>query len=134
MLRIVRLTAIIGLLALASAAQADGDGKSRPDPLFAIAAEASDTAAEISKIAGIAPYYHLYDEAGELVEVVANRFLELDTGTGKAAGEMLVEMGVSVLIARQVPGPKLKELLDGAEVRSVRRIGIVQDVVDELKE
>jgi hypothetical protein len=38
------------------------------------------------------------------------------------------------LIGRQVPGPKMMDVLDANKVRFVRRIGTVQDVANELKE
>jgi hypothetical protein len=42
-------------------------------------------------------------------------------------------MGVTVLIACTVPGPKMEDLLITRESPIVRRIGTVQDVVTELK-
>jgi predicted Fe-Mo cluster-binding NifX family protein len=106
----------------------------RGSPLFAVAAEGSDASAEISRLAGVAPFFHLYSENGVPVEVVPNSFLDLDFGTGPAAAQMLVDKGVAVLVAKRIPGPKMMEVLETNQVRLVRRIGTVQDVANELKE
>jgi predicted Fe-Mo cluster-binding NifX family protein len=113
------------------AEEAEGTSK---EPLYAIAAQGDETSAEISKLAGIAPYFHLYGETGAPVEVVPNEFLDLEFGTGPAAARMLVDKGVVVLVARRIPGPKMMEVLEQHGVRLVRRIGTVQEVADELKE
>ena len=104
------------------------------DPLYAIAAEGKEPAAAISKLAGVSPYFHLYTGSGDPVEVVSNPYLDLEFGTGPAAAKMLIDKGMAVLIARQVPGPKMMDVLDANKVRFVRRMGTVEDVANELKE
>jgi predicted Fe-Mo cluster-binding NifX family protein len=47
---------------------------------------------------------------------------------------MLIEKGVTVVVGRQMPGPKMMDVLNASNVRFVRRVGKVQDVADELKE
>jgi len=101
---------------------------------FAIAADGDEPAAEIAKLAGIAPFFHLYDASGKLLEVLPNPHLDMEYGIGPAAAAALADMGVNVLVARRIPGPKMEDVLIARDVRIVRRIGTVQDVVDELKE
>ncbi len=134
MLKLYRLAVTIGLLAIMAFVQAEEEGGKPKEPLYAIAADGAETSAAISKLAGIAPYFHLYGETGVAVEVVPNAFLDMEFGTGPAAANMLVEKGVVVLVARKIPGPKMMEVLDTHSVRLVRRIETVQDVADELKE
>lgn len=130
-----RLILSIGLLTCLSFVQAEDEIADKPkEPLYAIAAQGVDTSAEISKLAGIAPFFHLYSENGTPVDVVPNTYIDLEFGTGPAAAGMLVEKGVVVLVARKIPGPKMMEVLDTNHVRLVRRIGTVQDVASELKE
>lgn len=100
--------------------------------LFAIAAEGKELAAQIPYLAARATHYHIYDENGTLVEVVANTFLGLETGTGPAAAQMLAEHRVTVLVAGMV-GPKMKDVLVANKMRFVSRKGTVQGVVNELK-
>ncbi len=39
-----------------------------------------------------------------------------------------------MLVASKIPGPKMDDVLKERKVRIVRRRGVVQDVVSELKE
>ena len=101
---------------------------------FAIAADGEQAEAQIAKLAGVAPYFHLYDIDGNLLEVLPNPHLDMEYGIGPACAVTLADMGVTVLVARRIPGPKMEEVLNEREVRIVRRIGTVQDVVNELRE
>jgi predicted Fe-Mo cluster-binding NifX family protein len=101
---------------------------------FAIAADGEQPEAQIAKLAGIAPYFHLYDVDGNLLEVLPNPHLDMEYGIGPACAVTLADMGVTVLVARKIPGPKMEDVLNEREVRIVRRIGTVQDVVNELRE
>ena len=101
---------------------------------FAIAADGDQLSSEIARLAGIAPFFHLYDVNGNLLEVMPNPHLDMDYGIGPAAAVTLAARGVTVLVARRIPGPKMEEVLVKRNIRIVRRIGTVQDVVDELQE
>jgi len=100
--------------------------------LFAISAEGKALTAPIPYLAARATHYHVYDESGALVEVLANPFLGLEVGVGPAAAQMLAEHGVTVLVAGMV-GPKMKDVLVANKMRFVSRKGSVQGVVNELK-
>ena len=104
------------------------------DDVFAIAADGPQPMAQIVKLAGIAPYFHIYDDKGSEVKVLPNPHLKLEFGIGPAAAATLADMGVTVLVARRIPGPKMHDVLTERNVRIVRRIGTVQDVVNELRE
>ena len=101
---------------------------------FAIAADGDQAEAQIAKLAGIAPYFHLYDVEGNLLEVLPNPHLDMEYGIGPACAVTLADRGVTVLVARRIPGPKMEDVLNERGVRIVRRIGTVQDVVTELRE
>ena len=101
---------------------------------FAIAADGDQAIAEIADLAGIAPFFHLYDVNGKRLQVVPNPHLDMEYGIGPAAAATLADMGVTVLVARKIPGPKMDEVLIARDIRLVRRIGTVQEVADELKE
>ena len=130
MIRRLSLVALFSLiLSMAFADEEAGDY--RPDT-FAIAADASELAAPISKLSGISPYFHLYDVNGKHIEVLANPHLDLEYGTGPAVAATLADKGVTVLVGGMA-GPKMMDVLNAREVRFVRRVGTVQDVVTELK-
>jgi predicted Fe-Mo cluster-binding NifX family protein len=112
----------------------EGEALSAGKPLYAIGADEKAPSSEIAKLAGIAPFYHIYTNEGDAVEVVANPYLTLEFGTGPATAKMLIEKGVTVVVGRQMPGPKMMDVLNASNVRFVRRVGKVQDVADELKE
>jgi predicted Fe-Mo cluster-binding NifX family protein len=101
---------------------------------FAIAADGDQAESQIAKLAGIAPYFHLYDVDGNLQQVLPNPHLDMEYGIGPACAVTLADMGVTVLVARKIPGPKMEDVLNERGVRIVRRIGTVQDVVNELRE
>jgi predicted Fe-Mo cluster-binding NifX family protein len=103
----------------------------RPD-VFAIAAEGSQVSAPISDLSGVSPYFHIYDIEGAPVEVLANPHLDLEFGTGPAVAATLADKGVTVLVGGMA-GPKMMDVLDARQVRFVRRVGSVEDVVRELK-
>jgi predicted Fe-Mo cluster-binding NifX family protein len=101
---------------------------------FAIAADGAQPMALIVKLAGVAPYFHIYDVNGNQLEVLANPHLDLEYGIGPAAAATLADKGVTVLVAKRIPGPKMEAVLIERKVRMVRRHGTVEDVVNELKE
>ena len=101
---------------------------------FAIAADGDQASAQVARLAGIAPFFHIYDDNGKLQEVLPNPHLVMEYGMGPACADTLADMGVTVLVARKIPGPKMYDVLAFRKVRMVRRTGTVQGVVDELKE
>ena len=101
---------------------------------FAIAADGAQPMAQIVKLAGTAPYFHIYDINGKQIEVLANPHMDLEYGMGPAAAATLADMGVTVLVTQRIPGPKMAEVLEERGVRVVRRRGPVLDVVNELRE
>jgi len=100
---------------------------------FAIAAEGQDASSPISSLSGRAPYFIIYDENGKLLEVAVNIYLQQEFGIGPQAAAMLAEKKVTVLVGGMA-GPKMKKVLDASGIRFVYRKGIVQQVVDELRQ
>lgn len=101
---------------------------------FAIAADGDQASSAVAKLAGIAPFFHIYDSNGNLLEVLPNPHLDLEWGIGPAVATTLAEKGVTVLVARKVPGPKMEDVLIANDIRIVRRIELVDDVAKELQE
>lgn len=127
--RLSLVTLFTLIVSMAFAAEDAGDYRS---DTFAIAADGSELTSPISKLSGIAPYFHLYDINGKLIEVLANPNLELEYGTGPAAATTLADKGVTVLEGGMA-GPKMDDVLKAREVRFVRRSGAVEDIVKEVK-
>jgi len=134
MIKLSYLVVAAALLVGSAPTLAENETPQTKESLFAIAAEGNTTTAEISKLAGISPFFHLYEENGNAVEVLPNPYLDMEYGTGPAAAQLLIDKGVTVLVARRIPGPKMMDVLDSNNVRLVRRVGIVEDVASELRE
>jgi len=100
---------------------------------FAIAADGKEASSPISHLSGRAPFFIVYDENGNFIEVLVNIYLEQEFGIGPEAAAMLAEKKVTVLVGGMA-GPKMKKVLDAKGVRFVYRKGIVQQVVDELRQ
>ena len=134
MIKLSYLVVAAALLVGSAPTLAENETPQTKESLFAIAAEGNTTTAEISKLAGISPFFHLYGENGNVVEVMPNPYLDMEYGTGPAAAQLLIDKGVTVLVARRIPGPKMMDVLDSKNVRLVRRVGTVEDVASELRE
>ena len=120
------------IVALAADSPPTPGGEVRQGALYAIAAQGKDAAAPVYFLAARATHYHLYDENGNLVEVIENPYLGKDMEIGPAAARMLADRGVTVLVAGMA-GPKMMDVLVARQVRFVARRGAVQGVVDELR-
>jgi predicted Fe-Mo cluster-binding NifX family protein len=100
--------------------------------LFAIAAEGQEPSAEITHLTGRAPFYHIYDENGNLIEVLPNAYLANEVNIGPDMAALLADRHVTVLVGGMA-GPKMRDVMDARGIRFVFRKGIVQNVVDELR-
>ena len=129
MIRVLSIVALFSLI-LNSPLAAEEAGDYKPDT-FAIAAEGPEPTSPISKLSGVSPYFHLYDVDGKAIEVLANPHIDLEFGTGPAAATTLADKGVTVLVGGMA-GPKMEDVLNARNVRFVRRVGTVEDVVKEL--
>ena len=103
------------------------------DDRFAIAAEGEEVSAAITNLTGRAPYFHLYDIQGNAIEVLENPYLSHEFNIGPQMAVLLSDKAVTALVGGMA-GPKMKDVLDAQGIRFGRRKGIVQNVVDELRE
>lgn len=65
----------------------------------AVAAEGSTPAAMISAVAARSPYFLFFDEKGDLVEAVANPYLQVSGGAGPQVVEFLAAKGIKTIFA-----------------------------------
>ncbi len=132
----IRLHDLVGilLLSLASVAVcAQEQGATAQQQKFAIAADGPDASAPITHLSGRAPFFIVYDENGNRLEVIDNVYLRQEYGIGPRAAALLGEKNVTVLVGG-VAGPKMKKVLNEKNIRFVHRKGTVQQVVDELRQ
>lgn len=136
MLRLRNLTGIL-LLSFASVVVCAEEAEEQPvaaqQEMFAIAAEGQEASSPISTLSGRAPFFIIYDENGNLIEVAPNIYLQQEVNIGPDAAVMLGEKKVTVLVGGMA-GPKMQKVLDAKGIRFVYRKGVVQQVVDELRQ
>ena len=98
---------------------------------IAIAAMTPDVDAGIAKHSARAPFYLLFDEQGEMLEVVPNPFSGVDRGAAPQAALLLADKGVTLLVAGDF-GPRFVSELEERGIDHIERSGQVSDSVRQL--
>jgi len=98
---------------------------------IAIAAMAPDVNSGIAKHSARAPFYLLFDEHGEMLEVVSNPFAEVDRGAAPQAALLLADKGVTLLAAGDF-GHRFVSELEERGIDHIQRSGQVSDIVRQL--
>ena len=133
MSKLYNIIAVVLLMGGAAVQAAETAGtEAAHKELFAIAAEGKEPSAEIAQVPGRAPFYHIYDETGNLVEVLPNAYLANEVNIGPDMAALMADRHVTVLVGGPV-GPKMEDVMEERGIRFVFRKGVVQSVVDELR-
>jgi predicted Fe-Mo cluster-binding NifX family protein len=74
------------------------------------------------------PYFMVFDEKGELAEVLENPSRNVSGSAGPSCAEYLADHGITLLVAEQVGG-KMIAALNGHEIRYILFSGSVKDAV-----
>ena len=93
---------------------------------IAIASVGRDEEAEISPRPGRARFYLLYDETGELLEVISNPFSRGGGGAGFGVAKMLADKGVDIVIGGKF-GENMEGALRGRGLRYHKMAGSVRE-------
>jgi predicted Fe-Mo cluster-binding NifX family protein len=106
-------------------------GSEAPDTLkIAVASTGSAADAAISLEAARAPYFLIFDQAGELMDVVENRDLPAQRA-GAQVAQLLKERGVTHFIAGRF-GQNLLNALRAAGIGRVEKTGTADEAVKQL--
>ncbi len=105
--------------------EGSGGGSGR---FVAVAALSLDEASEISTHAGHAPNFLIFDEQGQLREIVPNPFANLHEEVGDKVAALLVARQVRLLIAGDF-GSHLADALDGKGIAHIRDVGLANIAV-----
>lgn len=97
---------------------------------IAIGAMDKNIESDVAKQAGRAPFYLIFDEAGELVETIKNPFSRGGGGAGPGVAKMLADQSIDKIIAGKF-GDRVILALGEREVDFEERKGIVQDIIQE---
>ncbi len=94
----------------------------------AVAAKGQEKSSQVSMEAGRAPYYLIFDKAGNLLEAAANPHADAAGGAGGSTADFLAEKKVNVVISGQV-GSKMAAALEAANIKYIEKQGIAVDVI-----
>lgn len=96
---------------------------------IAVAADGQEKTGQISKVAGRAPYFLIFDEGSNLLETVANPHAEATGGAGPDTAKFLAGKKINLVMAGRF-GHKMAVALTAANIKFIEQQGII---VDEVK-
>ena len=97
---------------------------------IAVAANDKIPAAEVSKQAGFAPFFLLFDDKGKMTEAIENPYKD-KMGAGQSMAELLGNKGVNVLVAAEWGG-QIGEVLKGKGIKAVAFKGSAEEAVKKV--
>lgn len=95
---------------------------------IAVAAVDKDQNSEISPRSGRSKFYLIFDDRGDLLDVVPNPFSRGGGGAGFAVAKMLADKKVDIVIGWQ-KGEHLEEALQARGLKYYEMTGAAQDAV-----
>ena len=99
--------------------------------IIAVATLEKTENSQISDKAAHAPYYLIFDNGGNLLEVISNPFRDAVRGAGPKVADLLASKNVSVVVAGDF-GHKMKSALNEKGIDHCEASGIVKKVVEDL--
>lgn len=97
---------------------------------IAVAANDKVPSAAVSKQAGLAPFFLLFDGKGKMTEAIENPYKDKE-GAGKSVAELLKNKGVTVLVAEEYGG-QIVEVMKSKGVKAVALKGSAEEVVKKV--
>lgn len=98
------------------------------EKLVAVAALSLDESSEISAFAAHAPNFLLFDERGNLKEIIANPYANLHEDIGDQVVTLLEEHDVRLMIAGDF-GSHLADALDRKHIAHIKDVGLANIAV-----
>lgn len=98
---------------------------------IAIAATAPELNGQVAMHGARAPFYLLFDERGDMLEVLANPVVQAEGGAAPQAALFLADRGVTQLAAGDF-GSRFISELEERGIDHARVSGLISDVVAEL--
>lgn len=100
---------------------------------IAVASDATELSSEISTQGARAIHYLIFDGFGKEQEILSNPYVDIDKGAGPKVVQMLVQIGVTTVIAGRF-GPKFKSALIESNIECIETNGLVIQAVKEYLE
>lgn len=98
---------------------------------IAVAAIGKDETSEVSPRSGRSKFYLIFNERGDLLEVISNPFSRGGGGAGFGVAKMLADKGVDIVAGRQV-GEHLGEILKMRGLKYYEMSGSAKDAVARI--
>ena len=95
---------------------------------IAVASNSKDATSSISNKAGKCPYYLIFNNKGELIEVISNPYKDAQSGAGQQTADFLANKGVTLIVAENF-GDKMIEAMRSNSTDYLKLQGIVHDAV-----
>ncbi len=98
---------------------------------IAVAASSKTAKASVSNMAAKCPYYLIFNNKGELIEVIDNPYRDTSGGAGPSAANFLAQRGVTIVIAGNF-GSKMINTLKNKGITHFEFKGRVDDAVKRV--
>ncbi|MBC8200337.1 MAG: hypothetical protein H8E80_09915 [Desulfobacteraceae bacterium] len=98
---------------------------------IAVAADSKTAKASVSDMAARCPYYHIFDNKGELIEVIDNPYRDRSGGAGPLAANFLVQRDIDIIVAESF-GSKMLDALKNSGKTHFEFKGSVNDAVKKV--
>ncbi|MBW1813711.1 MAG: NifB/NifX family molybdenum-iron cluster-binding protein [Deltaproteobacteria bacterium] len=98
---------------------------------IAVAASSKNAKGPVSNMASRCPYYLIFDNKGELIEVIDNPYKDVRRGAGPSAANFLAQRGVDIIVAESF-GSKMIDALTNNGKTHFEFQGDVDDAVKRV--
>jgi len=98
---------------------------------IAVAASSKSAKASVSNIAAKCPYYHIFNNKGEFIELIDNPYKDASRGAGPLAVNFLVQRGIDIIVAGSF-GSKMIDALRNNGKTHFEFKGSVDDAVKRV--
>ena len=98
---------------------------------IAVAAGSKSAKAYVSNIAAKCPYYHIFNNKGELIEVIDNPYVDASRNAGPLAANFLAQRGIDIIVAGSF-GSKMIDALKNNGKTHFEFKGSVDDAVKRV--
>ncbi|MBW1820596.1 MAG: hypothetical protein JRI92_02350 [Deltaproteobacteria bacterium] len=98
---------------------------------IAVAAGSKSAKASVSNIAAKCPYYHIFNNKGELIEVIDNPYVDASRSAGPLAANFLAQRGIDIIVAGSF-GSKMIDALKNNGKTHFEFKGSVDDAVKRV--
>ena len=98
---------------------------------IAVASNSKDPRSSISSKAGHCPYYLIFNDTGELIEVLANPYKDAQRRAGQQTANLLADKGATIVIAENF-GEKMIGVMRSNGTNYFKLQGVVLDAVKKV--